>query len=167
MPSKAAFSLCILSAAILGGCASADGKYPSLAIRDAERVSGSFTVPDAPKPDLLSAETLDRVEQLRAEAVSAHQAFSDAVPAARAAVSRGRGAAVASKAWTDAEIALADLDSQRCRTAIVIADLDLLFVDTTLAFEQRARVAEARDAVLPLIREEDRILAELRNARGS
>ena len=167
MQSKAALSLCILPAALLGGCASADGKYPSLAIRDAERVSGSFTVPEAPSPAPLPADTLDRVEQLQAAAASAHQAFSNAVPEARSAVSRGRGAASASKAWSDAEIALADLVSQRSHTAIVLADLDLLLADTTLAFERRAKVDEARNAVLALIREEDRILAELSGARGT
>ena len=71
------------SAWLLGACASTGDRYPSLAIRDVERVEGSFDAPSdtqqiAPTP--LPADTLQRIAQLRAEAAEAHEAFVAMVP---------------------------------------------------------------------------------------
>ena len=46
----------------------------------------------------------------------------------------------------------------------MLADFDLLFADTTLAFEQREDVGKARNEAEARLREEDVILAELRGA---
>ena len=78
----------------------------------------------------------------------------------------GAGAEVSSDDWAAAQIAMADLDSLRSITAIALADLDLLYADATLAFEQRQILAQAREEVTGYLREEDATLAELRNTIG-
>lgn len=158
----------LLLAAPLAACAAGSGNYPSLAIRDAERVEGSFEsaapVDTPPPPAPPSADLLGRLSQLQAEATSAHQAFLEAAPGARQAVAAARGAAVESNAYADAQIALADLDSHRSRAAVALGDLDLLFAEAALAFELRAPIAEVRSEVAALIAQEDAVLAELRGS---
>lgn len=150
----------------LAGCASSSADYPSLAIRDAERASGSLDAPSvdtpAPVPAPLAASVVEQIARLEAEARSAHGAFLDASPAARQSAQRAGGAAITSNAWADAQVSLGNLDSIRSRTAIALGDLDLLFVDATLGFEQREAIGVARAKVVELVREEDRILSELR-----
>lgn len=153
-----------LLALALSACAAGSDRYPSLAIRDAERVQGSFE-PDAaeapaPLPAAPSAELLARLAQLREEAASAHREFLAAVPAAaRLAAAAG---AVGSDSWASAQVALADLDSARSKAAVPLGDLDVLFVDATLAAEQREAIAVTRAEVVGLIGEEDAVLARLR-----
>ncbi|MDN3645825.1 hypothetical protein QWY75_06370 [Pontixanthobacter aestiaquae] len=161
------FVLVVVSGLILGGCASSSKTYPSLAIRDAERVSGTFSVPETIEPAPLSTQVIGQLGQIRADAAAAHQAFVAAAPGARGTVSAGTRAEVTSNAWAAAQIAMADLDSLRSVTAVALADLDLLFVDATLAFEQRQKVAEARDEVIAYLREEDATLADLRARAGN
>ena len=151
---------------LLGGCASTGGSYPSLAIRDAERVEGSMTAPDGaaalPPPAALSGSVLQRVAQLESAASTAHRSFQQATPAAQRAANGARGAAVTTNAWGDAQVALSGLDAIRSQTAIALADLDLLFVDATLDYQQRGVIGEARERVLELVRAQDRTLAQLR-----
>lgn len=155
-------------AAPLAACAAGSADYPSLAIRDAERVEGTFEpapAPEAPAPPVQpSADLLERLAQLRAEAASAHQAFLEAAPGTRSAVEAARGIGVESKLWAAAQVALADLDSARSQTAVALGNLDLMFADATLAFELREPIADARGDVAELVAQEDAILAELRGA---
>ncbi len=160
--------LLALSLVALSACASTGDRYPSLSIRDAERVGGEFAVappvavPPAPPP--IAPETSGRLGQLRAQAATAHRAFLAAMPGARRAVSAARGASITDDRWAAAQVALADLDSSRSQAAIALGDLDLLFADAALAQEQRDEIVVARTEVSSLIAEEDRILAELRGA---
>ncbi|MXO89738.1 hypothetical protein [Pontixanthobacter aquaemixtae] len=156
----------LLSCTILAGCASSGKTYPSLAIRDAERVSGFFEAPEPLEPAPLRAEIAGQLDQIRAESANSHRAFMAAAPRARRTVASGVGAAVTSDSWAAAQVAMADLDSLRSVTAVALGDLDLLYVDATLAFEQRQAVAAARDEVIGYVREEDRVLAELRGNFG-
>ena len=166
MSSRTAAITLLSMALCAAGCASSDKTYPSLAIRDAERVSGTLpaggadTVQTAPSP--LPGDLVGRVAALESSARESHQRFLAATPGARGAVRSGRGAAVASNSWASAQVALADLDSIRSNTAIALGDLDLIFTDATLGFVERGKVAQARDQVLAMVREEDAILAELR-----
>lgn len=158
--------LAILPAFLIAGCASSGKTYPSLAIRDAERVSGAFSGSEAPSANITAAPLSDSVAaqlpQLEAGARQAHRTFESAVPSARNLVARGRGSATASDNWARAQIALGDLDSLRSQTAVFLGDLDLLYVDATLAFEQREAVGKVRDIVISLVTEEDAELARLR-----
>ncbi|MXO57431.1 hypothetical protein [Pontixanthobacter gangjinensis] len=161
------FLLAILPATILGGCASSGKTYPSLAIRDAEQVSGSLSGVAEDSEDIAPAPLSDNIAvqlpELESGARKAHLAFTNAVPAARSAVARGSGAATASDNWARAQVALGDLDSLRSQTAVFLGDLDLLYVDATLAFEQREAIGQVRNIVIGLVAEEDAELSKLRD----
>lgn len=162
---------CTAASLCLGGCASTSGDYPSLAIRDAERVTGtmepagegSVQTSPAPAPEGLG----QQLAQLASAASAAHADFLAAAPQAERLVSAGAGAGVASDRWAAAQVALADLDSARSRAAVSLGDLDLLYADATLAWQEREAITAARDEVTGMIAEEDAILARLRNRIGS
>lgn len=148
--------------AALAACASAQSQYPSLAIRPAERATGTLQ-PVSAEPVLtpLAPATLDRVSQLAAEARSAHQAFVGQVAAARPAIAGGRGAAVGSEAWARAEAALADVRAARSKAMVPLADLDRLYVDAATHGEATDRIGAARDEVEGFLTSEDRRVDEL------
>lgn len=153
-----------LLALALSACASTSDRYPSLAIRDAERVQGSFEPDTAatPPPALAppSADLLARLSELRSEAASAHGEFLSIVPRAQRLVASAGG--VGSDSWASAQVALASLDGARSKAAVPLGDLDVLFIDATLAAEQREAIGEVRAEVLRLIEAEDETLARLR-----
>lgn len=148
--------------AALAACASAQSEYPSLAIRPAERASGTMQ-PIAAEPVLtpLPPTTLDRVSQLAADARANHRAFVDQVASARSAISGAGSAAVGTDAWARAEAALADVRAARSKTMVPLADLDRLFVDAGTQGEATNRIAAARDEIEGLVTSEDRTVAEL------
>lgn len=157
-PLAAAFALS------LGACATASSEYPSLDLRDAERIEGTFEPDTAqappPTPAPPSADLLARLGQLRQEAASAHAEFVAAVPAAER-LARSAGA-VGSDSWASAQAALAGLDAARSKAAVALGDLDVLYVDATLAAEHREAIGAARSEVVRLIEQEDATLARLR-----
>lgn len=152
------------SAWLLGACASTGDRYPSLAIRDVERVEGSFDAPGETQqitPTPLPADTLQRIAQLRAEAADAHEAFVAMVPATRNALAAAQGTSRDSNAYASAQIAYADLESARSRAALALGEIDVIYIDATLAFAEREAITEARTLVAAMINEEDRTLAAL------
>ena len=159
--------LCLLAlATFLSGCASAGDKYPSLAIRDAERVSGTFEAEAdmaAPVERVpASTDLIARLGQLRADAVKAHGAFMQAAPRATGLVNSARGSGVASDSWAIAQVALADLDSKRSQAAVPLGDLDLIYTDAAISFETREEISATRADVIALVSELDAVLNRLR-----
>ena len=153
-------ALCLMA----GGCTGASGKYPSLAIRDAERVSGTAQPVEgepAPVPDTPSADLATRLEQLVTDAQRAHDAFAAATPAAQRAVSTADGSSVASDSWVAAQMAVAGLEASRSRLLIALTELDSLHVTAQLEGGGKDAVASARGAVDAMAREEDETLAAL------
>lgn len=161
---------CTIALLLLGACASGSDKYPSLAIRDAERVSGSFDVdpvtPPPPAPAPPSAELLARLGTLQADAEAAHRAFMSAAPGAERLARLAAGSSVGSDRWASAQVALADLDSARSQAAIALGELDMLHIDSTLALEREDAIERTRGQVLALLAEEDAILERLRAMVG-
>jgi hypothetical protein len=155
----------LLTALLLTACAS-PGKYPSLAMRDAERATGTLQPVEAEPyvPPTTSAETLDQLGRLAAEAQGAHQAFLAAAERARGPAAAARGAAEGSNAWSVAQIALADVESARSTTMIALAELDRLYVDTELAGGDLSRIGPARDEAAALVAAENAALDALRGA---
>ena len=155
---------------LLAACASASEEYPSLAIREAERVRGTIDTPpqvDAeppapPRP--VPPALLEQVAQYRAQAVEAHAAFLDAAGSARRAVAAARGAGIAGYSWSSAAVAVADLQSRRSRTAEAVTDLELVAVQVELEQLPNVEVGAAYQDVLALLAEEDALVAELNGA---
>jgi hypothetical protein len=153
----------LASAALLSlaACASAPGEYPSLAIRDAERVTGTIAAPEPYIPPPTPAPVLDRVAQLTGEAASAHAVFLGEAPRARSTVSAARGAGAGSESWAQAQVALAGLEGARSRAMIALADLDRLYVDAAVEAAETERIAAAREEVIGMVEAEDAVIAEL------
>jgi hypothetical protein len=154
------FVLTVLAA--LAACASPPDAYPSLAIRPAERATGTLQPPPA-EPVLTPppAATLDRVSQLAADARASHQAFVAQVASGRATIAAARGAKLGDEAWARGEAAMADVRAARSKTMIPLADLDRLYVDAATQGEETGRIGAARDEVAGFVTAEDRTVAAL------
>ncbi|MFV0643798.1 MAG: hypothetical protein ACK5NN_04765 [Sphingomonadaceae bacterium] len=150
--------------ATLGGCATGKGDYPSLAIRDAERVEGQFQpVQPVQPPIALAPELDDALASAVARGNEAHALFMADVPATRQRVAAGRNGGQGSDSWSAAQIALANLESRRSSTAIPLADLDTIYADASNRALLQERIIIARNDVTALVAQEDSILAQLRS----
>jgi len=152
------------AALLLTACAGSGDKYPSLAVRDAERAVGQFT----PTRTVASSETPARapasaedLAKLVTEATESHRAFIVARPNASGLVDGARGTATESDARARALIALADLTSKRSDTAIPLGDLDLLAAEARTTLAPYSEIVAARALVAGLVDQQDRTLAEL------
>lgn len=160
MPMRTAPLLVLACAAIaLGGCTKDASLYPSLATREAERVSGTFQpapvqtyVPSAPPPA-----TLGKVGQLRADAQAAHTRFLAAAQRAQGPAA-GRNSEVGSEAWSVAQVALADLSAAHSATMIPLADLDSMFAAAQNDGEDVSEIEKARGEVEAWVAAEDKVL---------
>ncbi|MFA6218538.1 MAG: hypothetical protein WC692_02040 [Erythrobacter sp.] len=151
------------------GCSgSGSGAYPSLAIRNIERVEGSFEPVateqlDVPPVEVDLAGGLDaRLAALVRQAEQAHLSFTAATPRAEEQVAAARDAQVGSDPWAIAQVALADLDSARSETAVALGDLDILHVAATLQADDLTAIDAARAQVTALVSVEDATLERLR-----
>ena len=156
------FNRALLLLPLLAACATPEGEYPSLDIRPQERASGTLQPPPAPYvPPPTPALVLGRLEQLAADAVSAHRAFLAEAPAARSAVAAASGAEPGRDGWARASVALAGLASARSRAMIVLADLDRLMVDAAVEGGELERIVAARDRVIAQVDEQNAVIASL------
>lgn len=160
------FNHALMLLPLLSACATPPGEYPSLAIRDVERVTGTLepveTKPYVPPPT--PDEVLDRLDQLAAEAASAHQAFLAEVPAARRVVTATQGAEIGTDGWARASVAVAGLEGARSRAMIALADLDRLLVDAAIEGGALERIVAVRNAVTAQVDEQNATIASLLGA---
>lgn len=160
----------LLLAASASGCASGGGEYPSLAIRDGERMTGSGTAaaPAAPTERVaLSTDTAMRVVQLGDLGRANHEKFAAIAARASRLVAAARGTAITTKANASAQIALAELQSAHEATLSVLAELDVLLAEATLAGGQLSAIESARSDIAALSQEEQARLAGLGSALAS
>ena len=144
--------LAAVLALLCTGCANGESsRYPSLAIRDVERVKGSAqpVTPDpGPAPPLApSADLAGRLAQLDQQAQTANLAFLGAVSRTEAMVEAAAGSAVASENWSVATAALSQLDALRNPAALALADLDRLYVDSEMELGAVEAISAVRDGV--------------------
>ncbi len=149
----------------LAGCATPATEFPSLAIRDSERVSGTIAVP-APQPVIAPAPAaLAQLDQIIARVREGHQAFTAGTAAARGSVAAARGAASGSDTWSAAQIAVANLESHRSQVMIALADLDRRYVDAAVDGADVTRLTAAQAEANGLTAQEnaeiDRLLGAL------
>src|SRR5690349_4589885 len=112
-------------ALFLGGC-QAEGPFPSLAQRPAEReplTDPVRAIPNVPSDSALRA----RLTELLALARAGQRAFDNTYPAAEAAA-RAAGAAE-SESWIAAQERISRAEAARAETGRALADLDRLAVE--------------------------------------
>ncbi len=159
----------------LSACNADRARFPSLAIRPAERAygSGQQAAPSGTRPlaTQLSSSTdlATQVKGLRETARAAHMRFVDQHGAALRLVEAAKGAAPGSDAWSRATIALAGLISARSEGMVALAELDGLLIAATEAAAvgagaDLAIVAPAQREVEARLEGEDRVIAALGEA---
>ncbi|WP_338243860.1 hypothetical protein [Aurantiacibacter hainanensis] len=154
----------LLSAALvslLAACASPEGAYPSLAVRDVERISGSMEVEPAPLLEPPAPATLANLEDLAENARAAHQRFLAAAPDARAITNAAAGASRGSEAWARAQVAIANLEAQRSQTMIALADMDRIYVDAATSAVTTESITEVRSDIDALVEEQNALIQSL------
>lgn len=153
----------------LTACSGAGG-YPSLAIRDVERASGTAqpVSPEATKPPAPPvSEALDqRIARLVAQARTTHNTFQNRASSASQIVNAARGTRAPADRWIDSQIAIADLQALRSTAMIALADLDQLFAQERLAFPNEPSptvlaLDSARQQIGSWVEEENRVIARL------
>lgn len=154
----------------LTACANTgDTRFPSLATRPGERVSGTLTPAPAPAKPPATAATGSRLSSLKASALAAHRRFGELRARAEQLSAAARGAGVASEAWSVAQVALAELEAARSETAVALADLDSLYINAaneavpTAGSGDLDAIGAAREEVSAWIGADDAILASLRS----
>lgn len=154
-------------ALLLAGCASTAGDYPSLAIRDAERVSGTIAVPATPPAPLPAGPAPAELASLQASIREGHARFMAQTGAAQRAVAAASGAGVGSDSWSAAQVAVADLEGKRSQVMIALADLDRLYASAAV---EGADVTAAQSALAEanaLVAQENAEIARLLGALAS
>ena len=160
----------LLAAALLtlAACSADTKNYPSLARRAVERSAGAAqpAPPPSPAPQLPNIDQLATMAASIARATEAHVRFDEARPRVQQRVAAGSGSAPGSEPWAVASVALAELESARSAAMIALADLDQLYAEARVEGADTAAIVTARDEVMGLIGEEDKVLAELRGKLG-
>ncbi len=150
---------------LLAGCASADAdRFPSLALRDAERMTGQFTPTrptEPPPPPVVSAVDLASIVE---NARAIHRNFlSEAPPALRLARSAS-GRDTINDQRSRALVAMAGLTTLHSQTVLALADLDKLEAEAATSFAATAEIQEAQSQVAALVAEQDETLAQVSGA---
>ena len=169
-----ALAVPLVAAGLLSGCANTgDTRFPSLATRPGERVGGTLAPAPRPVPPPATAATGTRLADLRTSALAAHRRFGELRGRAEQLSAAARGAAVASEAWSIAQVALAELDSARSQTAVAQADLDALYIAAASAAVPTAgsddldAIGAARAEVTGWVAADDAVLAGLKGRLAS
>jgi hypothetical protein len=152
------------AALLLAGCASSTGNFPSLAIRDAERVSGTITVPATPAAARPPAPAATELAALMAAIREGHARFTGGTAAARRVVAAANGAGVGSDSWSAAQVAVADLEGERSQVMIALADLDRLYASASVAGADVTATAAALAEANALVEQENAEIARLLGA---
>ncbi len=150
----------------LTACAGASGDYPSLAMRPFE--SGVAPETGAPPPaPIRPATDPARLAQLRAAAASADSAFAARAREAAALARAAAGQPAESNARAAALVALAELDTQRGRTATALAALDSLAAEAAGALSPDPALTAAQSEVAATLARQDETIARLWGAMES
>ena len=155
-----------LAALLLTGCAASNDRYPSLAVRDAERVTGEFTPAYMDDPAPTYTTDRRRIGDALEQARTAHGQFTQAQPGvlglARAASGRGND----SDARAQALSAMAELTTLRGQTVMALSDLDRLEAEAATLYADLSDIREAQVYVAGLVGEQDAALDSVARAMG-
>lgn len=113
---------------LTAGCAEAQGKYPSLALRPIE--SRSDAEVDTPPAPLVADPALDqKIATLTTALATNDTDFTAGAAKAEAAARKPGSQSVGSDAWVAAQAALADIDALRADTLGIQVDLERAATD--------------------------------------
>lgn len=150
----------IVFAAALSGCAGADGRYPSLAVRDAERPGSTIEVPP-PLSVGPTAASMDTVFEALASAHQWHMLFEADQEGVRELIDASKGLGLESDARTQALVAFANLTSLHGQTAGVLATLDQLEAESAVKYHPLEDVRDAQARVAKILEQQDAVLDSL------
>jgi hypothetical protein len=108
----------------IAGCTGPRSGYPSLAPRPVEGMSLAEPTRPAPPPAVESATATARYAPIIAQAREDDAVFRHTLDEERGALTRGRGAAAGSEAWTDAQQALSRVETMRGPVVRTLSELD-------------------------------------------
>ena len=163
MPSR----LIPLLACACAACATTPSDdYPSLAVRDAERMTGTLQPAEPYVPEPPSPATIETVGELYLKAMAAHESFLARYRAAQPVVSAARGAPVGSDRWAAANVAIADVAAERSKTMIVVADLDRLYISAATDGLALDELAAAQERVSEAVADETAKIDEMLRVLG-
>jgi len=169
-------ALPVLAASLcLTACTSTAGQYPSLAKREAERVTGPANPAQSPEPAAMpfpDPELEGALAALVASASRAQRAFNAQQGPARRAIAVAQSSARGSDSWMQAHVELAELQASRSSAMIALTDLDALFTKERLAqpgalSPSAIAIAAARDEVEAIVAQQDRAIASMLNRLGT
>jgi hypothetical protein len=164
-PASSIAGFAAIACVFTSACAGGSDRYPSLNIRDFERVQGQFAVAAPAREVLLpSPAPVEQVSQLQEAVDQAQQRHSEFVMTAesvRGLIAAAGGTGPDNNGWSLAQSAYADLDSRRGATAILLSELDQMYTSATLSFTEREQIDQARNRVSALVAAEDALLDEL------
>lgn len=152
-------------AVLASGCAGSSDRYPSLANRDFERVQGQFApssgTPLPMRPAPLNIVSVEQIEASLVNARSRHQEFLLQLGTAQTIVSEASGTDPDDNRWSLAMVEIASLDSHLSVTTGILAQLDALYADASLRFEERAAIGSARKTLDQLVQTEQQAVDQL------
>lgn len=164
---KQAHQLLFLAAVFgfsLSGCASADDRYPSLAVRDAERVQDTLEPALSDQPEVIGQSNLDALVAPVDRAQEAHAQFTAMEGQVRSLVFASRGIGPEDDRRAQALAGFAQLTSLRAKTALALSDLDLLELKAATGFKRTQEIREFQSTILKLIEQQDKTLDSLNEA---
>lgn len=156
------FLAAMMAAALLTGCAGDKDRYPSLAIRDAERAVGAFApAPGNTAEPIRPVASVADLSALTERAQESHRQFRAAQGGVSRLVESARGQGIESNVRQRALVALADLTAMRSDTTMAVGDLDLLKAEAATTFAPTDDIDAARALVSALLNEQDSALDNL------
>ncbi|MEP1421427.1 MAG: hypothetical protein ABJK59_06625 [Erythrobacter sp.] len=160
-PTSIQISLAISLSIALAGCASADGSYPSLAVRDAERAQGTLSPSPEGASKPLESANLDSIREAATKAGNFDNLFSLEQGNVRKLIEASQGLSQESDAYAKALVGLGHLSSLRGQTAGVLAQLDQMEAQAATTFAPLDEIHEAQTRVARLIEQQDATLVSL------
>ncbi len=146
------------AALLLSGCAADQGRYPSLATRDAERVGGQFT-PSAPVQEAPAYSTDPAsIDAALEQARGFHARFEADRPAAMTLARAASGSGDESDARSRALVALAGLSTLHGQTVMALGDLDTIEAASAVEFGSLDDIRAAQTAIAQMVEQQNAVL---------
>lgn len=162
-----ALPLLLMASIPLSACAT-KVDYPSLARRDAERITGTAlpadpSPPQPPAPPPPDAQISTRLSQLVEQARTANGRFAEQRGRTERLVAQGAGSSKSSESWAVASVALAQLESARSDTMVAMVTIDEIHTADAVAHYNtpsgdEPAIAAARAQVMGWIDGQDAVL---------